>query len=95
MRGETRTERVKLQVAGILTKVLGRTITHTKLTELELATHLQEGGMPAEDAEMLAQMDTMIKGGGEDRMNNVVEEATGSKPCTFYVRALQNKGNFT
>jgi hypothetical protein len=82
------------KVAGILTKTLDRTITHTKLTESELAKRLESTGMPPEDAEMLAGMDTIIKDGAEDKINHVVEEITGVPPQTFHDFAVREKENW-
>lgn len=48
-------------------------------------------GIPAEDAEMLAGMDTIIKDGAEDRLNHVVEEVTGTPPQRFYDVAMREK----
>ncbi|OTA81175.1 hypothetical protein M434DRAFT_380496 [Hypoxylon sp. CO27-5] len=79
-------------VAAILTSVLGRRITHVNLSEGELAERLQSAGMPAEDAKMLAEMDTMIKNGAEDRLNHVVEEVTGTLPLSFHDFAVREKG---
>ncbi|KAI0381638.1 putative ergot alkaloid A [Hypomontagnella monticulosa] len=80
------------KVAAILTSVLGRQITHAKLSEAELSQKLQASGMPVEDADMLAGMDTIIKNGAEDRLNHVVEEITGSPPQSFQDFAVREKG---
>ncbi|KAI0436162.1 putative ergot alkaloid A [Xylaria telfairii] len=82
------------QVAAILTSVLGRNITHIRLSEAELSRRLVALGMPAEDAEMLAGMDSMIKAGVEDRLNQVVEEITGTGPQSFYDFAVREKSNW-
>ncbi|RYP93153.1 hypothetical protein DL770_000727 [Monosporascus sp. CRB-9-2] len=79
------------QVAGILSSVLGREITHVKLTEDELTKHLESTGMPVEDARMLAGMDVMIREGAEDKTNNVVEELTGAPPMPFRDFAAREK----
>ncbi|GAB0138828.1 agroclavine dehydrogenase [Epichloe bromicola] len=82
------------QVAETLSTVLGRTITHVKLTEHELAKRLENGGMPAEDAKMLAGMDTSISDGVEDRLNKVVKHVTGADPRTFLDFATQQKATW-
>ncbi|KGO43771.1 Ergot alkaloid biosynthesis protein [Penicillium expansum] len=79
------------QVAMILSSHLGREISHTDLSEAELAKRLESTGMPPEDAMMLAGMDTMIKGGAEDRLNDVVREVTGVGPRTFENFVAKNK----
>jgi festuclavine dehydrogenase len=45
------------QVAEILTKKLGREITHVKLTEDELADAMTNFGIPGDYARLLAQLD--------------------------------------
>ncbi|KAK0499567.1 hypothetical protein EDD18DRAFT_1025726, partial [Armillaria luteobubalina] len=52
------------EVAKILIRILGRKITHVKLTQLEMASLFTETrGMPEEYADMLALMDIqMVKG---------------------------------
>jgi festuclavine dehydrogenase len=70
------------QVAHHLTRNLGRRITHVNITEDELAAGMS-AFMPKEYASMLAQLDTAIKNGVEDKLNNVVEKVTGKKPRRF------------
>ncbi|RYP10946.1 hypothetical protein DL764_000382 [Monosporascus ibericus] len=82
------------QVAATLTSLLNRKITHVKLSEAELATRMESTGMPAEDAKMLAEMDTIIRNGAEDRLNHVVEEVTGTPPQSFYDFAVQEKSGW-
>lgn len=40
--------------------------------------------MTAEEGEMIASMDTMIKDGAEDRLNTVVQDLTGVPPQSFH-----------
>ncbi|KAE8351817.1 agroclavine dehydrogenase [Aspergillus coremiiformis] len=79
------------QIAAILTSLLGRKITHVQLSEAGMAQRLESTGMPTEDAQMLAGMDTLIKNGAEDRLNQVVEEVTGIPPQSFSDFAVQEK----
>ncbi|KAG5924167.1 hypothetical protein E4U42_004733 [Claviceps africana] len=67
-------------VAETLSRALGRTITHARVTESELAGKLQESGMPAEETEMHASLDSVIKSGGDERLNTVVRDLTGQEP---------------
>ncbi|RAL15197.1 festuclavine dehydrogenase easG [Aspergillus homomorphus CBS 101889] len=71
------------QVAGVLSSHLGRKITHTDLSEAEYAKRLEATGMPPDDATMLAGMETMIKEGAEERLNDVVQQVTGAGPMSF------------
>ena len=47
--------------------------------------------MSAEQAEWEAAMDTGIQQGGEERMNNEVEQITGVPPQRFYEFAEKEK----
>jgi festuclavine dehydrogenase len=73
-----------LQIAELFTKALRRKITHVKVTEAQLATGM-EAFMPGDYARMLAALDTAIKEGKEDRLNDVVEKVTGRPPKKFEV----------
>ena len=75
----------------MLTDVLGRKITHTVLSEAELAEWLTSRGVPDYVSKMLAQMDIGIKGGMEERLNNTVREVTGKDPMTFREFAEKSK----
>jgi festuclavine dehydrogenase len=79
-------------VAAILTKVLGRTITHVSVSADEFARQLQETtGMPAGIAKVLGDLDVAIAGGSEDRRNDVVFQLTGRQPKSFETFAEENK----
>ncbi|KAK1973666.1 agroclavine dehydrogenase [Colletotrichum cereale] len=71
------------QVANVFTEVLGREITYRGLTEEELAQRHISFGLPKEYAPVLATLDTIIKNGGENRMNDVVQIAIGKTPRKF------------
>ncbi|KAF4630573.1 hypothetical protein G7Y89_g7562 [Cudoniella acicularis] len=68
------------EVAAMLTEKLGRKITHVKITEEQLAESMREFGIPKDYVRMLAQLDTWIKGGGEEGVNDVVAKVTGREP---------------
>nr|ABU42574.1 putative ergot alkaloid biosynthetic protein A [Clavicipitaceae sp. US2005a]AEV21222.1 agroclavine dehydrogenase [Periglandula ipomoeae] len=78
-------------VAETLTRTLDRKITHARLTESELAEKMQKSGMPAEDAQMHASMDSIIQSGAEDRLNTAVRDLTGLEPRNFSDFALSEK----
>ncbi|KAK2807527.1 hypothetical protein FQN50_005395 [Emmonsiellopsis sp. PD_5] len=81
------------QVAEILSSVLGRKISHGKLSGEEFGTFLTEkAGIERVYADMLAGMDVAISKGSEERMNDVVERVTGEKPKTFREFAEGVKG---
>ncbi|OJD15146.1 hypothetical protein AJ78_04571 [Emergomyces pasteurianus Ep9510] len=71
-------------VAEILSSILASKITHVKLSEAEFASRLESNfGLSAEYTQMLAGLETSIKNGAEDRMNDVVERITGKAPKKF------------
>jgi len=72
-----------IQIAELLTKRLGRKITHVKISEDELAAAMAGHGIPDDYARLLAQLDTAIKDGAEERLNNVVLDTTGREPRGF------------
>ncbi|PSR94164.1 family ergot alkaloid biosynthesis protein [Coniella lustricola] len=78
--------------ARILSDVLGKEIVHVHLSTEELAKrHHEIQGLPEEYAKILAAMDTSIKNGSEEIMNDVVLGITGKKPTTFREFAEANK----
>ncbi|KAF3017887.1 hypothetical protein E8E14_012980 [Neopestalotiopsis sp. 37M] len=79
------------ELAEIFSKVLGREIAYQELTEKELATRHNSFGVPQEYADVLATLDTNIKNGGEDRMNDVVSSVTGQSPRSFEDFVEKNK----
>ena len=52
-------------------------------------------GVPAHTANMLGELDTGIKNGMEDRLNDTVLKVTGSSPMTFREFAEKNKDAWT
>jgi festuclavine dehydrogenase len=72
-----------IQVAEFLTNKLGRKITHVKLREEELAEAMTSFGIPEDYAKVLAQLDTAIKNGDEERLNSVILDVTGREPKRF------------
>ncbi|KAK0461640.1 uncharacterized protein EV420DRAFT_120245 [Desarmillaria tabescens] len=71
------------EVAEIITEVLGRKITHVKLTQLEMANWFTERGVPKEYAGMLALMDARIAKGAEETLDDAVLKVTGRPPVRF------------
>jgi len=63
--------------------VLGKKIEHADLTAQELEQRWTSFGAPEEAAQLLAMMDTAIKNGSEDRLNDVVLTVTGQQPRRF------------
>jgi hypothetical protein len=72
-----------VQIASILSEVLGRTIVHVNLSHTELEKRHMESGIPEDYARMLSTMDTSIKFGAEDRTNDAVFVITGTAPKKF------------
>jgi festuclavine dehydrogenase len=83
------------QVAALLSAKLGRKITLVNITEDEAASAMIAAwGLPGDYARILAQLDTAIKNGEEERLNDVVLQVTGRKPKTFeeFVNECVEKG---
>lgn len=70
-------------VAAILAEVTGRPVRHRSVSAAELARHWIDWGMAPEFAPFLAEMDTAIAAGAEDRTTRVVAEVTGHEPRSF------------
>ncbi|KDN70634.1 putative AFUA_2G17970 family ergot alkaloid biosynthesis protein [Colletotrichum sublineola] len=81
-----------IQIAEILSDVLGRKIVHKNLSALELVERFTSQGMPQDYAEMMAGLDTAIKEGSENRTNSVVLAVTGKQPRKFRDTAEKYKG---
>ena len=75
---------VPIQVAELLTNKLGRKITHVKLSEAQLAEAMSSFGIPIDYAKLLAQLDTVIKNGEEEKLNSVILDITGHEPTRFH-----------
>ncbi|MEU5049200.1 NmrA family NAD(P)-binding protein [Streptomyces sp. NPDC021096] len=77
-------------VAAVMTKVLGKDVSHRPLTYEQMRDHLVSGGIPEQFAAMLAAMDRAIADGAEDRVTDTVERVTGRPPRGFhaYVRSV-------
>lgn len=62
---------------------LGRKITHKSLSEDELASVFEGYGIPKDYSRVLAELDTHIKEGKEEVMNDTVFKVTGKTPVKF------------
>ncbi|NDZ80224.1 NAD(P)H-binding protein [Streptomyces sp. SID10853] len=69
-------------IAGLVTQVTGRTVTHRQLSEEQMRERLS-ADMPAEFAALLAGLDRAIADGAEDRTTDTVERLTGRPPRDF------------
>lgn len=70
-------------VAEVLGRALGRPVRHRPLSVDELAEHWTREGMAPEFARLLADMDTAIAAGAEDRTTTAVLDTTGRPPRTL------------
>ncbi|KAJ7215186.1 hypothetical protein C8J57DRAFT_1396959 [Mycena rebaudengoi] len=78
-------------VAAKLSKALGRTITHVRLTEEETVKRYQDLGMSESAAQFMTWLETSTAAGAEERMDDAVERITGRPPATFDAWAEENK----
>ena len=58
-------------------------ITHVSISEEEIVSVFSSIGLAPELVKALAAMDTAIKDGAEDRLNDAVLKVTGKKPKTL------------
>ncbi|KAG4427442.1 hypothetical protein IFR05_017074 [Cadophora sp. M221] len=72
-------------VATILSQKLGRKITHKSITEKELILSFENTGYEPDLVKGLAAMDTAIRNGAEEMLNDDVLTVTGRKPKTLEV----------
>ncbi|KAM0149364.1 hypothetical protein ACHAPG_009462 [Botrytis cinerea] len=79
------------EIAAKLSKVLGRTITHIKVTAEEMIQRHVSIGFPEDLACYLTSLEVMTANGGEVRQNDVVERIGGHTPKTFDEFAEENK----
>jgi festuclavine dehydrogenase len=82
------------QIADFFTKALGRTIINVKITEDQVSAGMEQWGIPPNYARMLAGLDTAIKDGKENRLNDVVLKVTGHplKKFEVYLRECTTRG---
>jgi festuclavine dehydrogenase len=72
-----------IQIASMLSDLLGRKIVHIDLSTTELVEHYIAAGIPSSYAKMLSSLDTSVKFGSENRTNDVVLSVTGVAPRPF------------
>ncbi|GHC41962.1 NAD(P)H-binding protein [Streptomyces flavofungini] len=85
------------EVAAILTRATGRTVTHHPVSADRLAARLTELGIPAGFARILAALDDSIRGGAEDRVTDTVARLTNRAPRAFadYCRDVWSRSTVT
>ncbi|KAH8599569.1 agroclavine dehydrogenase [Bisporella sp. PMI_857] len=72
------------QVADTFTNVLGRSITHIRITESEAVKRFEAIGIEINEAQMLASMDTLAKTCPAYTLNSVVKDITGLHAQTLH-----------
>lgn len=81
------------EVAELISEKLGRKITQVDITEQQFADGMK-GFVAADYADMLAKLETAVREGQEERLNDVVLKVTGKKPRGLgeYVDEMVAKG---
>ncbi|KAI9647177.1 hypothetical protein NHQ30_003560 [Ciborinia camelliae] len=79
------------EIAAKLSKVLGRSIIHVKVTPEEMIQMYVSMGLPEDIANYVIAMEVRTANGGEVRENDVVEKIGGHKPKTFDEFIRENK----
>ena len=78
--------------ANILSDILGRNVTHTRLSKQEMSTRFQTVSyVPPPFADMLSGLDVGIAGGTENQLNDEVAQVTGRPPKSFRAWAEENR----
>ncbi|GGK55665.1 ergot alkaloid biosynthesis protein [Salinarimonas ramus] len=70
-------------VARLVSHLLSRPVRHVRLGTEDLVRRHMALGLPRSYAEALAQLDEVIRGGGEDRTTDQVLRLTGREPTSF------------
>lgn len=80
------------EAAAIVSKTVGRTIVHRRLSEADLAARFLAAGLPPAYAHGLAAMDTAVAAGAENRTTSEVKDVTGENPVDFatFAAAVHN-----
>ena len=71
------------EVAQRISKAVGRTISHHRLSRDALAERYRSLGLGVIHSQGLAAMDAAIAAGAEDRVTGCVEHLTGKPPIAF------------
>ena len=71
------------EIAGELSAMLGRTITHVNLPDSDLKAGMVAGGMPEELADRLLDLERYFREGQASGISEDVELVTGSSPRRF------------
>ncbi|KAK0436739.1 hypothetical protein EV421DRAFT_2086463 [Armillaria borealis] len=79
-------------VAAIFTEVLGRKISHTRITVEELKKRYLAFGLPEDYAEMLSSLDDLNANGVEEKIFVAAKKVTGKRTLKSFVEA--NKDSF-
>jgi uncharacterized protein YbjT (DUF2867 family) len=71
------------QLAGVLTEILGRTITHIDLSPHDYLQGMLASGMPAELAERMLDLERYIREGRPGEVAGDIAAVTGRSPRSF------------
>ena len=82
------------EVAKTLSKVLGRTIEHVKISEQEAYDRFVKFGMSDYLSKFLARIEVGTANGAENFKGKDVEDVTGKKPESFEEWVKDNKAGF-
>lgn len=79
-------------VARIVTEVTGRPVRHLQIDQEEVRQRLIGVGIPELFAEILANLEGVVRDGAEDRVTDTVERVTGQAPRSFRRHAELHAG---
>ncbi|KAF8150624.1 hypothetical protein B0H34DRAFT_665422 [Crassisporium funariophilum] len=78
------------EIAELLSSILGRTITHTRLSETEVTNLCLSAGLQREWAEYLSSLDVGIAHGSEERVFSRPDKVTGKRRLPDFLKANRN-----
>ncbi|MCG8919163.1 ergot alkaloid biosynthesis protein [Actinokineospora sp. PR83] len=81
--------------AAIITETTGRAVEHRAVSATEMATRFTDTGMSPQFATILADLDTAIRHGAEDRVTSTVRDLTGHPARSFRDFVAANRDAFT
>ncbi|MFG1792868.1 NmrA family NAD(P)-binding protein [Nocardia sp. NPDC049149] len=77
--------------AAVVAEVTGRAVRHRSVGRIEFTALVNESGVPAEFAAMLATLDDDIRQGAEDRVTTVVPDVTGRAARSFREHVVRHR----
>ncbi|OJU79826.1 MAG: hypothetical protein BGO11_11620 [Solirubrobacterales bacterium 70-9] len=82
------------EVAAIVSDAAGRPVRHLDVDPADVQRSLIAAGLPEAFAEILVNLEGVVRSGAEDRVTDTVESITGRPPISFRAHAEANAQAF-